>query len=77
MQRLEIAYLGSLIGGQPPMLTDHAAYWEINVKSCDDERYIEAVGYEEDGAALGQHVVPLALVRSASARPVKETGDTG
>lgn len=75
MQRLEIVYIGNLITGQAPMLTDHAAYWEINVKSCDDERYLEAVGFEEDGAALGQHVVPLALVRSASARPIREEGE--
>ncbi len=72
MQRLEVIYLGNIVTGYPPPLTDEAHYWEFYVKSCDDVRYLEAVGYGEDGEASGEHVVPFNLVRSVSARPVPE-----
>ena len=71
MQRLEIIYIYNMLIGQAPPLTDEASYWEINVKSCDDERYIEAVGYGDGGEAQNQHVVRLCLVRSASAREIE------
>ena len=75
MQRLEIIYLTNIFHGSALPLVDEAHYFEINVKSCDDERYVEAVGYDADGQADGQHVVPLALVRSVSARPIEEPID--
>lgn len=71
MQRLEIVWRPSLFGTPPP-LTDEAHYWEFHVRSCDDERYLSAVGYAIDGEAAGEHVVPFALVHSASARPIAE-----
>ncbi len=78
MQRLEVLYRGNLVTGYPPPLVDTAHYFALSVKSVDDEQYLEVVAHDDGGDLTGEHLVPMSLVRSASARtiqPAEEASD--
>lgn len=75
MQRLTIDWLPNLIRPLGEPLTDEAGYFEIAIETYDEERVLRAVGFGSDGEAFSEHVVPLSLVRSVSARPIKEIAE--
>jgi len=72
VQRLTIEWRQTFAGPRAAPLIDDAGYWTLEIQSKEDELYLRATGFADDGDGLGEHVVPWVLVRSASARPLPE-----